>query len=47
LLVVANALMQVHPTDWRKLMEATRDVARKLAEAGVIEITQKGEVSVH
>eukprot|EP00775_Hariotina_reticulata_P001946 gene1946-2275_t len=25
-------------------MEATRDVARKLAEAGIIEITQKGAV---
>lgn len=30
--------------DWRPLMEPTRIVARRLVEAGEVEITQRGEV---
>jgi Protein of unknown function (DUF3253) len=30
--------------EWRSLMEPTRDAARRLVEAGRIEVTQGGEV---
>lgn len=30
--------------DWRSLMEPTRQAAKQLAQQGVIQITQKGQV---
>jgi hypothetical protein len=40
-----HVLLQLHPGEWRPLMEPTRDAARHLAARGVLEITQKGKVS--
>jgi hypothetical protein len=34
----------VAPDDWRPLMEPVREAARRLVEAGEVEITQKGDV---
>ena len=34
----------VAPDDWRPLMEPVREAARRLADAGEVEITQKGDV---
>ena len=34
----------VAPGDWRPLMESVREAARRLAAAGEVEITQKGDV---
>ncbi|MFC9555010.1 DUF3253 domain-containing protein [Rhodococcus sp. NPDC056960] len=34
----------VAPDDWRPLMEPVRVAARRLVEAGEVEITQKGDV---
>ncbi|BAH54758.1 DUF3253 domain-containing protein [Rhodococcus opacus] len=34
----------VAPDDWRPLMEPVRAAARRLVEAGEVEITQKGDV---
>ncbi|MFC9363708.1 DUF3253 domain-containing protein, partial [Rhodococcus sp. NPDC057014] len=34
----------VAPDDWRPLMDPVREAARRLADAGVVEITQKGDV---
>ena len=35
---------KVRPSDWRPLMQATRDAAGRLVERGLVEITQKGDV---
>ncbi|HEY2193267.1 MAG TPA: DUF3253 domain-containing protein [Actinomycetospora sp.] len=35
---------RVDPQDWRPLMEPARRVARRLVEAGEVEMTQHGEV---
>lgn len=40
----SDAARAVDAQNWRGLMEATRDVARELARAGDVVITQKGEV---
>lgn len=32
------------PDDWRPLMDEVRDAARRLVDAGSVEITQKGRV---
>jgi len=34
----------VAPDDWRPLMESVREAARRLADAGEVEVTQKGAV---
>ncbi|MFE7419235.1 DUF3253 domain-containing protein [Rhodococcus sp. NPDC057529] len=34
----------VAPDDWRPLMDPVREAARRLADAGVVEITQKGDL---
>ncbi|QDQ91977.1 DUF3253 domain-containing protein [Rhodococcus sp. WB9] len=34
----------VAPDDWRPLMEPVRAAARRLADAGEVEVTQKGAV---
>ena len=34
----------VAPDDWQPLMEPVREAARRLADAGEVEITQKGDV---
>lgn len=34
-------------TNWRPLMQAARDAARRLADQGVVEITQRGVVIDH
>ncbi|MBA8960371.1 DUF3253 domain-containing protein [Rhodococcus opacus] len=34
----------VAPDDWRPLMEPVREAARRLADAGEVEVTQKGAV---
>ena len=31
-------------TGWRSLMDAAREAAARLADAGVVEVTQRGEV---
>ena len=35
---------KVCPEDWRRVMEDTRDVARRMADCGLIDICQRGEV---
>jgi hypothetical protein len=41
----SDAARAVAPEDdWRELMEPTRQAASRLAEAGKVEITQRGEV---
>ncbi|MDI9954497.1 DUF3253 domain-containing protein [Rhodococcus sp. NM-2] len=34
----------VAPDDWRPLMEPVREAARRLADAGEVEVTRKGAV---
>ncbi|ANS27448.1 hypothetical protein WSS_A21254 [Rhodococcus opacus M213] len=34
----------VAPDDWRPLMEPVREAARRLADAGEVEVTQRGAV---
>lgn len=38
--------VQVRPSDWRPLMPVVREVAVALAQRGVVDITQKGQVRV-
>lgn len=40
----SDAARAVGGDDWRGLMDQARDIARELAKAGDVEITQKGEV---
>ena len=40
----SDAARAVGGDDWRDLMDEARDIARELAKAGDVEITQKGEV---
>ena len=40
----SDAARAVGGDDWRDLMERARDVARTLARAGEVEITQRGKV---
>lgn len=40
----SDAARAVGGDGWRDLMDQARDVARQLARAGEVEITQKGEV---
>jgi hypothetical protein len=40
----SDAARAVEPDDWRPLMDAAREAARRLAEAGEVEVTQRGEV---
>jgi hypothetical protein len=40
----SEAPRRLRPSDWRPLMERTRQVAMRMARAGIIEITQKGKV---
>ncbi|MEQ8850079.1 DUF3253 domain-containing protein [Botrimarina sp.] len=40
----SEAARRVRPADWRPLMEATRRVATDLADAGRLEVTQRGQV---
>lgn len=40
----SEAARAVAPDDWRPLMDAARDAARRLVAAGEIEVTQRGEV---
>jgi len=40
----SDAAREVGGDDWRDLMAQARDVARDLARAGEVEITQKGSV---
>ena len=40
----SEAARTVSPDDWRKLMEPARRAARRLAAAGVVEVTQAGKV---
>lgn len=40
----SDAARAVGGDDWRDLMDQTRDIARELARAGEVEITQGGEV---
>lgn len=35
---------RLRPANWRPLMDATRDVARRLASQGLVQILQKGQV---
>lgn len=46
LLVPLLTHVQVRPSDWRPLMPAVREVAIALAQRGVVDITQKGQVRV-
>lgn len=39
-----QAPRRVRPHDWRPLMSDTREAAGRLAQAGEIEVTQKGKV---
>ena len=39
----SEAAREVSPDDWRDLMDATRDVAARLAREGRIEVTQQGQ----
>ena len=38
----SEAARKVEPENWRDLMEASRSAARRLVDAGSIEITQQG-----
>jgi hypothetical protein len=40
----SEAARRVDPQGWRDLMEPARDAARRLVDAGEIEMTQQGEV---
>jgi hypothetical protein len=40
----SDAARAVGGDDWRGLMEQARDIARELARAGDVEISQRGEV---
>ena len=40
----SEAARALRPGDWRPLMQPVRDVAATLADAGRLEVTQKGEV---
>lgn len=40
----SDAARAVDPEGWRALMDDARDVARELARAGEVEVTQRGEV---
>ena len=40
----SEAARRVDADDWRRLMPAARDAAGRLAAAGVVEVTQGGEV---
>jgi hypothetical protein len=40
----SDAARAVAPDDWRPLMDAAREAARRLVEAGEVEVTQGGEV---
>lgn len=40
----SEAARRVRPEDWRPLMDATRRVAAELADAGRLEVTQRGRV---
>jgi hypothetical protein len=40
----SEAARRVDPEDWRPLMEPARRAARRLVDAGEIEMTQQGEV---
>lgn len=40
----SEAARRVDPRDWRDLMEPARNAARRLVDAGEIEMTQHGEV---
>lgn len=40
----SDAARAVGGEDWRELMDQARDIARELARAGDVEITQRGEV---
>ena len=40
----SDAARAVGGDNWRDLMEQARDIARDLARAGDVEITQRGEV---
>jgi uncharacterized protein DUF3253 len=40
----SDAARAIGGDDWRDLMDQARDVARELAKAGDVEITQKGSV---
>ncbi len=35
---------RVRPSEWRPLMQPTRDAAARLVARGLLEITQKGQV---
>ena len=40
----SEAAREVGGDDWRDLMQPARDAARELADAGEVEVTQRGEV---
>jgi hypothetical protein len=40
----SDAARAVGGENWRDLMDQARDIARELAKAGDVEITQRGEV---
>ncbi len=40
----SGAAREVDPENWRELMDLTREVARQLARAGDVIVTQKGVV---
>lgn len=40
----SDVARKVAPDDWRPLMEPVRQAARRLVDAGQVEITQRGEV---
>jgi hypothetical protein len=40
----SEAARRVDPDDWRPLMEPARQAARRLVEAGEVEMTQHGAV---
>ncbi len=40
----SEAARAVDPEDWRALMPAARDAAGRLAAAGAVQVTQRGEV---
>jgi hypothetical protein len=40
----SDAARAVAPDDWRPLMDAARDAARRLVVAGEVVVTQRGEV---
>ncbi len=39
----ADVAQRYHPEQWRKWMDSVKEVARRLAESGAIEVTRHGK----